>query len=66
MISIFGKFPDCSLDLSQFVDLTLPEFLSSGDILIFNNRPERSHHNGNMEYDPIALAQRVLNEENEF
>ncbi|RHZ65788.1 hypothetical protein Glove_311g51 [Diversispora epigaea] len=53
-----------SLNLSQFVDLTLSEFLSSGDILVFNNRPERSHYNGNMEYDPIALAQRILNEEN--
>ncbi|RHZ59083.1 hypothetical protein Glove_365g249 [Diversispora epigaea] len=53
-----------NLDLSQFVDLTLPEFLSLGDILISNNRPERSYYNGNTEYDPIALAQRVLNEEN--
>ncbi|RHZ88984.1 hypothetical protein Glove_19g119 [Diversispora epigaea] len=36
-----------SLDLSQFVDLTLPEFLSSDLKEVINS---------NMEYDPITLA----------
>ncbi|RHZ84792.1 hypothetical protein Glove_74g306 [Diversispora epigaea] len=55
-----------SLNINQFVDLTLPAFLSTGDSLFgfTNNRQntnERSNNSGNMEYDPIRLAQRVLN-----
>ncbi|RHZ52177.1 hypothetical protein Glove_464g17 [Diversispora epigaea] len=56
------------LNINQFVNLTLPEFLSTGNNLFesitnksnINERNERS----NMEYNPISLAQRILNEEN--
>ncbi|RHZ75497.1 hypothetical protein Glove_213g25 [Diversispora epigaea] len=56
------------LNINQFVNLTLPEFLSTGNNLfesIFNrsNTNERNER-GNMEYNPIRLAQRILNEEN--
>lgn len=53
-----------NLDLSQYVDLSLPEFSSVGDILISNSRLEKNQNRDNMEYNPITLAQRVLNEEN--
>ncbi|RHZ76909.1 hypothetical protein Glove_187g165 [Diversispora epigaea] len=60
-----------SLNINQFVDLTLLAFLSTGDSLFgfTNNRQntnERSNNSGNMEYDPIRLAQRVLNSKSDF
>jgi hypothetical protein len=55
-----------SLNINQFVDLTLPAFLTTGNNLFTNNRLDtntRSRNIGNMEYDPIKLAQSALNEE---
>jgi hypothetical protein len=55
------------LNINQFVNLTLPEFLSTGNSLFESvNRSNVNERNerGNMEYNPIRLAQRVLNEEN--
>ncbi|RHZ87244.1 hypothetical protein Glove_38g5 [Diversispora epigaea] len=55
-----------SLNINQFVDLTLPAFLTTGNNLFTNNRLNtniRSRNIGNMEYDPIKLAQSALNEE---
>ena len=56
------------LNINQFINLTLPEFLSTGNNL-FESNTNRSNVNernerGNMEYNPIRLAQRILNEEN--
>ncbi|RHZ53295.1 hypothetical protein Glove_443g77 [Diversispora epigaea] len=56
------------LNINQFVNLTLPEFLSTGNNLFesITNRSNINERNerGNMEYNPISLAQRILNEEN--
>ncbi|RHZ89907.1 hypothetical protein Glove_9g343 [Diversispora epigaea] len=55
-----------SLNINQFVDLILPAFLTTGNNLFTNNRLNtniRSRNIGNMEYDPIKLAQSALNEE---
>ncbi|CAG8527300.1 14062_t:CDS:1, partial [Cetraspora pellucida] len=58
-----------NLNISQIVDLTLPEFLSTNNNLFESaiNRlffHERAQNLGNTEYDPIRLAQQIANEEN--
>ncbi|RHZ82230.1 hypothetical protein Glove_110g45 [Diversispora epigaea] len=56
------------LNINQFVNLTLPEFLFIGNNLFesITNRSNINERNerGNIEYNPISLAQRILNEEN--
>jgi hypothetical protein len=56
------------LNINQFVDLTLPDFLSTRNNLFesITNRSNINERNerGNMEYNPTELAQRILNEEN--
>ncbi|CAG8496436.1 2986_t:CDS:2 [Racocetra fulgida] len=57
-----------NLNLSQLVDLTLPEFLSTNNALFESaiNRLssyERAYNLENRDYDPIRLAQQIMNEE---
>ena len=52
-----------TLNINQFVDLTLPAFLSTGENLFeSNNVRSNVKEKNNTEYDPIKLAQRILNE----
>ncbi|CAG8675304.1 9658_t:CDS:2, partial [Cetraspora pellucida] len=58
-----------NLNISQIVNLTLPEFLSTNNNLFESaiNRlfsHERAQNLGNTEYDLIRLAQQMTNEEN--
>ncbi|CAG8605190.1 19797_t:CDS:1, partial [Racocetra fulgida] len=58
-----------NLSISQIVDLTLPEFLSTNNNLFESainklSFHERAHNSGNIEYDPIRLIQQIANEEN--
>ncbi|CAG8738300.1 6672_t:CDS:2 [Gigaspora margarita] len=60
-----------NLNLSQLVDLTLPEFLSTNNSLFESatNRlssHERAYNLENREYDPVQLAQQMINEENDL
>ncbi|CAG8689020.1 34390_t:CDS:2, partial [Gigaspora margarita] len=58
------------ISLSQLIDLTLPEFLSTNNSLFESatNRLssyERVYNLENREYDPVQLAQQMINEEND-
>ncbi|CAG8835127.1 23051_t:CDS:1, partial [Gigaspora margarita] len=57
------------LHINQIVDLTLPAFLLTNNALfeLANNRVssyERAYNTENSEYDPISLAQQIIEEEN--